>query len=76
MADDEIALALVLVNFVSALWSYFCISASLDRRSRVYDLVHDTELAWHAFWTSCQVCFYPFPSFFHSRTPHLHPQVC
>ncbi|RPA99853.1 hypothetical protein L873DRAFT_1648884, partial [Choiromyces venosus 120613-1] len=53
-ADEDIALITVLINFLSAIWSYFCISASLDRRSRAYDLMHDTELAWNALWTSCQ----------------------
>lgn len=54
-ADEEIALIIVFVNFCSAIWSYFCITASLDRRNRAYDVIHDSELAWHAFWSSCQV---------------------
>ncbi|RPB09309.1 hypothetical protein P167DRAFT_308736 [Morchella conica CCBAS932] len=53
-ADEEIALIIVFVNFCSAIWSYFCITASLDRRNRAYDVIHDSELAWHAFWSSCQ----------------------
>lgn len=55
-ADQEIALIIVFVNFCSAIWSYFCITASLNRSSRAYELVHETELVWHAFWSSCQVC--------------------
>ncbi|KAL7268314.1 hypothetical protein RUND412_009067 [Rhizina undulata] len=54
LADEEVALVIVFANLLSALWSYFCISASLDRRSRAYDLMHDTELVWNAVWYSCQ----------------------
>ncbi|KAL0635502.1 hypothetical protein Q9L58_005550 [Maublancomyces gigas] len=53
-ADQEIALIIGFVNFCSAIWSYFCIIASLDRCSRAYELVHETELVWNAFWSSCQ----------------------
>jgi len=61
MLDEEVALITVLLNFLSAIWSYFCISASLDRRSRAYDFMHDSELAWYALWASCQVLYPHFP---------------
>ncbi|KAA8894310.1 hypothetical protein FN846DRAFT_424622 [Sphaerosporella brunnea] len=50
-ADEEFALLIVSANLISALWSYLCIVASLDRR---YEWFLHKELAWYALWYSCQ----------------------
>lgn len=84
-ADQEITLIIVFVNFCSVIWSYFCITASLDRRSSAYELVHETELVWHAFWSSCQVRFFPpdptrkpaiwLPTYLPTYLPSIPPRI-
>ncbi|KAI5807038.1 hypothetical protein EDC01DRAFT_781854 [Geopyxis carbonaria] len=52
-AEEEFALVVVFSNLLSAIWSYFCVTSSIDRTSRTYDFMHE-ELAWYALWYSCQ----------------------
>jgi len=52
-ADEELAIMIAIANVVSAIWSYFCITSSIDRTASTYDLMHE-EVAWYALWYSCQ----------------------
>ncbi|KAI5816302.1 hypothetical protein BZA77DRAFT_62350 [Pyronema omphalodes] len=62
-ADDELTLIIVLANLVSAIWTYFVIVFSFDRRSSGYAFIH-RELAW--------VCIPVFLYSFASILPYLY----